>query len=201
MPEPTQPERPTINVEGELVALGPISRDLLPAYTRWWNDFTAMRTWDDPPGPVTLEARTAWFERVAAEADDPRFTVYERGTWRAVGLAVLNGIDFRHGTAELGLLIGEPDARNRGYGTEATRLILDFAFNALGLYSVMLRVYAYNLAGLRAYAKAGFHEFGRRRGSRVFAGRRWDEVYMECLADGFVSPSLDRVFAPDAPRT
>jgi RimJ/RimL family protein N-acetyltransferase len=117
-----------------------------------------------------------------------------------VGLAGLNGIDFRHGTAELSLLIGEPEARNRGYGTEATRLIADYAFNALGLYSVMLRVYAYNLAGLRAYAKAGFHEFGRRRDSRVFAGRRWDEVYMECLADGFASPGLDRVFAPDAPR-
>ena len=114
---------------------------------------------------------------------------------------MLNGVDFRHGTAEFGLLIGEPDARNRGYGTEATRLVADYAFNALGLHSVMLRVYAYNLAGLRAYAKAGFREFGRRRGSRVLAGQRWDEVYMECLATEFASPGLDRVFAADLPRT
>jgi diamine N-acetyltransferase len=201
MPEPTQHERPIVNVEGERVARGPIRRELLPAYTRWRNDFTGMRTFDDLPRPVPLEERTAWYERAVAATDVVRFTVYERATWRPVGLAVLNAVDFRHGTAEFGLLIGEPDARNRGYGTETTRLIADYAFNALGLFSVMLRVYAYNLAGLRAYAKAGFREFGRRRGSRVFAGQRWDEIYMECLADGFVSPGLDQVFVADLPRT
>ena len=73
-------------------------------------------------------------------------------------------------------------------------------FTALGLHNVMLRVYAYNLAGRRAYEKAGFREFGRRRGSRVFAGGRWDEVFMECLAGGFESPVLARVLAPDPER-
>jgi diamine N-acetyltransferase len=201
MPEPAQHEPPIINVEGERAALGPLRRDLLPAYTRWRNDFTAMRTWDDPPWPVTLEERTAWFDQAVAATDVARFTVYERATWRAVGMAGLYGIDFRHGTAEFGLMIGEPEARNRGYGTEATRLVADYAFNALGLHSVMLRVLSYNLAGLRAYAKAGFQEFGRWQGSWVFAGRRWDVVFMECRADGFASPGLDRVFVPDVPRT
>jgi diamine N-acetyltransferase len=201
MPEPAQHERPIVNVEGERVALGPLSRDLLPAYTRWRNDFTAMHTWDDPPWPVSLEERTAWFDRAFEATDTAHFTVYERATWRAVGMASLDGIDFRHGTAELGLLIGEPEARNRGNGTEATRLVADYAFHGLGLHSVMLRVLSYNLAGLPAYAKAGFREFGRWRDSWVFAGRRWDAVYLECRADGFASPGLDRVFVPDEPRT
>lgn len=151
---------------------------------------------------MALEERAAWFDRQAFEKTDlALFTVYERATWRAIGTASLDGIDFRHGTAEFGLMIGEPDARNRGYGTEATRLVADYAFTALGLHNVMLRVLSFNLAGLRAYAKAGFREFGRWRNSWVFAGQRWDVVYMECLADGFVSPGLDRVFVPDAPRT
>jgi diamine N-acetyltransferase len=197
---PEQSERPTVNVEGERVALGPLRRDLLPAYTRWRNDFTAMRTWDDPPWPVALEERERWYDRAFERSDLAHFTVYERATWRAIGMASLEGIDFRHGTAEFGLMIGEPDARNRGYGTEATRLVLDYAFAALGLHTVMLRALSFNPAGLRAYARAGFREFGRWRDNWVFAGRRWDTVFMECSADGFVSPGLDRVFAPDAPR-
>ena len=193
---------PVVNIVGELVALGPLDRELLPAYTRWRNDFLVTRTLNHPPGPVTAEEREAWYERVSSgdDASSVRFTVYERATWRAVGMTGLHDVDHQHGTAELGLMIGEGDARGRGYGTEATRLMLDYAFTVLGLYNVMLRVYAYNPAALRAYEKAGFREFGRRRQSRVFAGQRWDEVFMDCLASEFTSPVLARVLAADEPR-
>ena len=84
--------------------------------------------------------------------------------------------------------------------TETARLVLDYAFTILGLFNVMLHVYGYNQAALRTYLKAGFREFGRRTQSRVFAGQRWDEEYMECLASGFSSPVLGRVWIPDEPR-
>jgi diamine N-acetyltransferase len=194
-------DAPIINVAGERVALGPIRRDLLPVYLRWRNDFTAARTTDWVPGPTTLEQRSAWYERVVNDPTIVGFTVYERATRRPIGLANLHELDHLHGTAELGLLIGEQDARGKGHGPEATRLTLDYAFTALGLFSVMLRVYAYNLAGLRVYEKAGFREFGRRHGSRLFAGRRWDEIFMECFATELTGSVLDRIFAPDPPRS
>ncbi len=195
--------QPIVNIVGDRVALGPLRCDLLPTYTRWRNDFTVARTLNYPPGPFTAEEREAWYARAASNSDPTtvRFTIYERAAWRPIGIANLHDVDARHGTAELGLMIGESDARGRGLGTEATRLLLDYAFTALGLHNVMLRVYAYNLAGLRAYQKAGFREFGRRTESRAFAGRRWAEVYMECLASEFVSPVLGRVLTPDEPRT
>jgi RimJ/RimL family protein N-acetyltransferase len=200
--EPERWNRPIVNIVGVRVALGPLRRDLLPTYTRWRNDFSVARTLDYPPGPFTAEEREAWFNQAASSVNPAvvRFTLYESAIWQPIGLANLHDIDFQHGTAGFGLMIGEADARGRGLGTEATQLMLDYAFAALGLHNVMLRVYAYNPAGLRAYQKAGFREFGRRSASRVFAGRRWDEVYMECLASEFVSPVLDRVLAPDAPR-
>jgi diamine N-acetyltransferase len=97
-------------------------------------------------------------------------------------------------------MIGEADCRGKGYGTETTRLMLDYAFTALGLHNVMLTVFEYNLAGRRAYEKAGFREFGRRRQSRWMGGRLWDEVYMDCLASEFTSPLLGHIFVPDQPR-
>lgn len=193
-------EQPVVNIVGKLVALGPLRRDLLPLYLTWRNDFTVARTLEYEPAPVTLEARMAWYEKASVDIDSVRFTVYERSTCRAIGSAAWHHIDHRHGTAELGLIIGEADARGRGYGTEATRLMLDYAFTALGLYNVMLRVYAFNPAAIRAYEKAGFRECGRRRESRLHAGRRWDEISMECLASDFESPVLRSILEPDQPR-
>jgi len=95
------------------------------------------------------------------------FVIYDRATDRPIGTTALDGIAHRHGTAEFSIGIGDESFRGKGYGTEATRLMLDYAFGVLGLSNVMLIVYDYNRAGRRAYAKAGFREFGRRHGSRL----------------------------------
>jgi diamine N-acetyltransferase len=191
-----EPEQPVVNVVGERVALGPLRRDLLPAYQRWSNDLAAADRLGSLPRPVTLEGQTAWYDQ---EASRITFTIYERAAWRAIGGCSLNEVDHRQGTANLVILIGEADARGQGYGTEAVRLLLDVAFTALGLHSVMLGVYEFNRAGRRAYQKAGFRECGRRRQARVMGGRRWDEIFMDCLATEFTSPVLGRVFVPDEP--
>ncbi len=192
-------ERPIINIVGELVALGPHRRDLLPTYQRWINDFSALRTLSpSSPQPTTLEQQAAWYD-AHLTADEVRFTVYEQATWRPVGTTELFEIDHRNRSANWGVLIGEPDCRGKGYGTETARLMLDYAFTALGLHSVLLTCAAYNLAGQRAYAKAGFREIGHRRECRPLGDQLWDEVYMDCLATEFTSPALTRVLLPSAP--
>jgi RimJ/RimL family protein N-acetyltransferase len=193
-------QQPIMNVVGDLVALGPLRRDLLPTYQRWINDFGVLRTLGAiAPRPTTKEQEEIWYDGHFAPAE-VHFTIYARATWHPIGNASLRGIDHRNRTALFGILIGEADSRGKGYGTEATRLMLDYAFTALGLHSVMLTVAEFNLAGRRAYERAGFREFGRRRQCRWLAGRLWDDIYMDCLATEFSSPVLARVFAPDEPR-
>jgi len=193
-------ERPLAHVEGELVALGPLRRDLIPTYQRWVNNIETLRTLGLPPRPMTVEAETTWYESAVTSSVDIAFTIYERATGRPIGNTDLHGVDHRNRTATFGIVIGEPDARGKGYGTETTRLMLDYAFTALGLHNVMLTVFEFNPAGLRAYEKAGFREFGRRRQSRFMGGRLWDEVYMQCLAPDVASPVLARILTPDEPR-
>lgn len=188
-----------VNIVGERVALGPFRRDLIPAYQRWINDFTTMRTYGTPR-PVTAEQATAWYEKQTIKEERARFTVYELATWRPIGKTALYDIDFHHRSAEFGIIIGEPDCRGKGYGTEATLLTLDYAFTALTLHNVILTVAEFNQAGRRAYTKAGFREFGRRRQCWMMGGRLWDEIYMDCLATEFSSPVLGRVFVPDQPN-
>jgi len=192
-------ESPIINITGDKVALGPLRRDLLPLYERWINDFSTLLTLGLPPTAMTMEQETAWYDRAATSEQGMTFTIYERATGRPIGTTGLHDIDYRHRKAAFGIMIGEADCRGKGYGTETTRLILDYAFTALGLHNVMLTVFEYNLAGRRAYEKAGFREFGRRRQCRRMGGRLWDEVYMDCLATEFTSPLLGRIFVPDQP--
>lgn len=197
----TNKQAPIINITGETIALGPHRRELVPTYQRWINDFGTVRTLGLPPGPMTFEAETAWYDSVAASASDRLFTIYERETGRPVGNTGLHQLDVRNRSATFGLLIGEPDARGKGYGSEATRLVLDYAFTALGLHNVMLTVYAFNLAARRVYEKAGFRQIGSRRECRWMGGKFWDEVFMDCLASEFTSPVLGDIFVPDAPRS
>lgn len=192
-------ERPLVNIVGELVALGPLRRDLLPLYHRWINDFTTMRNLGVPPRAQTLEQETAWYEAQAKSETDRPFTIYEQATWRPIGTTGLHNVDHRHRRAGFGILIGESECRGKGYGTEATRLMLDYGFTALGLHNIMLTVFEFNLAGQRVYRKAGYREIGRRRQSLSMGGRWWDEIYMDCLASEFTSPVLAQVLAPDRP--
>jgi RimJ/RimL family protein N-acetyltransferase len=184
---------PVLNITGQLVALGPLRADLLPLYTRWRNDFTVQRTKDDPPQPVTEEQYRSIVEAAGSGAGQIWFTIYQLPALRPVGVAGLTNLEFRHRSAEYAVQIGEADARGIGLGTETTRLLLAFAFDEIGLNSVFLRVFAFNYAGRRAYARAGFREFGIRRQAWAMNGRLWDVVYMECLASEFDMNSDDRV--------
>ena len=191
---------PIVNITGERVALGPLTREHVPLLARWRNDFFVQRTFGSVPAPITIEAMTTRFEEWAKGDGAYWFIIYERETWRPIGHTDLFEVDWRSRTATFGVLLGEAEGRGKGYGTEVTRLMLDYAFTALGLHSVMLSTDAFNLAGQAAYRKAGFKEFGRRRQCSFLDGALHDIVYMDCLASEFTSPVLGKVFVPDTPR-
>jgi RimJ/RimL family protein N-acetyltransferase len=193
----SDPVAPIINIEGELVSLGPIRRELIPLYLRWINNFATTRMITLQARPMTLEEETAWFDK-ATNSGDYVFTIYERSSGRPIGNCDLFGVDFRNRRGEVGIMIGEPDARGRGYGTEAMRLLLDFAFTVLGLHSAMLRCHEFNHAARRCYEKVGFQESGRWRQSLWWGDRYWDQVYMDILASEFESPVLRSLLTADA---
>ena len=196
-----RPDPPILTLVGDKVALGPLRRDLLPLYQRWINDFEVTRTIGRPMLPMTLEAEEAWYAAASAGEREVTFTIYERATLRPMGNSGLMNIDHLRRTAEFGIMIGEKDCWGRGYGTETTRLVLDYGFNGLGLHNVMLRVYAHNRRAARAYERAGFRLIGRRRESWRIGDLVQDEIYMDCLATEFESPILRRLHEQGAGET
>jgi RimJ/RimL family protein N-acetyltransferase len=187
---------PILLLRGEKVGLGPIHADLIPLWTRWVNDLEVTRTLAIfGLGPMTQEAEQQFYERHAG-GGDVLFAVYELETLRPIGSTGIESIDHANGKATFGIMIGDKSCWNRGYGTEATRLTLDYAFNVLGLHNVMLTVYANNPRAIRAYEKAGFRLIGRRRGTRRVGDQRHDEIFMDALASEFDSPVVRRLVQP-----
>jgi RimJ/RimL family protein N-acetyltransferase len=195
-------ETPIANIVGDRVALGPLHRDHAPLFERWMNDFATQRLsgFPEPAEPWATERVTQFMDRLLTSPDRAWFAIYETESWRPIGHANLRGIDHRHRTAEFGITIGDPADRGKGYGTEATRLILDYAFTALGLHNVLLDTNEYNAAAVRAYEKAGFKEIGRRRQAYSMGGRLWDVIFMDCLASEFTSPVLSRILGGEERR-
>jgi len=150
---------------------------------------------------MTLEQMSDWYERHARAERAFWFTIYQLPDLIPIGIAGLHQIDVRNRTGTYAVMIGERPAHGKGYGTETTRLMLDYAFAALGLHNVLLRVDEYNLAAIRAYQKAGLCEVGRRRQSLWMGGKFWDEIYMDCLSTEFSPSVVASIFTSDEPRT
>jgi RimJ/RimL family protein N-acetyltransferase len=190
---------PPLTLVGDLVALGPAHKGILPLLWRWENDLELSVLTGDPVHPLSPEGIDSLYERYSKnEPGHASFAIYERATLRPIGTIGLPNINHAHRTAELGIGIGEHDCWGKGYGTEATRLILDFAFTVLGLHNVMLRVFSYNERAIRSYQKVGFKEMGRRRQAQRIGGQAYDVVYMDCLATDFAGSVL-RQFLPPNP--
>jgi diamine N-acetyltransferase len=186
----------SLSVTGEAIALGPLRDELIPLLARWLDPET-NRTMEISMLPWTTQRLQTWFDRAVVADDECWFVAYERAGLRPIGVTGLDHLDFRDRTGEYNLVVGEKDARGKGYGTEITRLVLDYAFTVLGLHNVWLRVYEYNPAAIRAYEKAGFVPIGRRHQCKLMGGKLWDVLMMECLSSTFESPVLGRIYRPD----
>ncbi len=173
-------------------AIGPHRRDLLATYQRWITSLDVNRTLRFPGYVMTLEQEAAWLDAVTASPTDVPFLVYRRADLLPIGSAGLTRIDHRNGTAEFGLMIGEPEAWNQGHGTEATRLVVDYGFHVLGLGAIHLEVYAGNPAAQRVYAKAGFRQAGVLRRARRVGQRVEDIVLMDCLPEEADPAGIER---------
>ncbi len=107
-----------------------------------------------------------------------------------IGSIGLHGIDWINRRAELGIVIGYEEYLDKGYGTEAIKLLLDFSFRQINLHRVRLRVHEYNQRGIQCYKNCGFKEEGRMRDEIFYQGKFWDMIFMGILEDEYISPGM-----------
>jgi RimJ/RimL family protein N-acetyltransferase len=122
-----------------------------------------------------------FFVARALGAEALSLAVHVRETNRLIGTCALSQLDSDNGSALYHITIGEKDTWGRGYGTEATRLLLDHAFETLSLHRIGLSVFSFNERAIRSYLSCGFVMEGRAREAIWRDGRWWDEITMSVL--------------------
>lgn len=168
--------------EGELVRLAAGNAETdTEAIARWSRDSEYLRLLDsDPARPFTLQDAREELNR-DAHSDAFHFVIRTRADDRLIGFVGIFAIRWTHGDGTIGIGLGEREYWGRGYGTEAMRLVVRFAFQELNLHRVSLSVFEYNTRARRSYEKVGFRFEGQERQVLLRDGRRYDEIYMGLL--------------------
>jgi RimJ/RimL family protein N-acetyltransferase len=155
----------------------------LPLFVLWFND-PEVRYWlsmSEAP-EFTLEGEQEWYEEMRA---DPWRVVWciETEDGQPIGNLALQAIDETHGRATFGISIGEKAYWGRGYGTEALRAVLRYAFQEMGLRRVVLEADEDNARAIRCYEKCGFQREGLLRAHRLRHGEPVNGVIMSVLRE------------------
>ncbi len=143
---------------GQWVYLTHIEREAyLPALQRWNYNVALIALADfDPAYPKTAEDTERWYEEVQKAENGHEFSIRTLADDKVIGSCGLFEISPKNRSAEFGIVIGEQANWGKGYGSDAAKITLRFAFEELGLNRVFLDVLATNQRAVRSYEKAGF---------------------------------------------
>ncbi len=176
-------------IYGERVRLRATERDDVKKFFVWVNDPDVTR-YLSLYLPMSAVDEENWFDAMTKRDQNEKTLVIEvrdGDGWKMIGNCCVFDIDPISRMGELGIMLGEKDEWNKGYGTETMILLLRHGFDTLNLNRVHLRVYAENRRAKRSYEKAGFVEEGRLRESVYKHGKYDDVIVMSVLRSEWVA--------------
>src|SRR5215218_8276710 len=170
--------KPTLT--GQRVTLRPVSADDAPGLMDMLADRDASRL-TGTHAEFDEETARRWYASRGEQDDRLDLAIVERATGQYAGEVVLNELD--RDNRSIGFRIGlRPGFTDRGLGSEATRLVVDYALDVLGLHRVALEVYASNPRARHVYERAGFVYEGTKRDALLWDGEWVDAIEMAVLS-------------------
>jgi RimJ/RimL family protein N-acetyltransferase len=181
-------------IYGERVRLRATERDDVKKFYDWVNDPDVTR-YLSLYLPMSTVDEENWFDAMTKRDQNEKTLVIEvrnGNEWKTIGNCGVFGIDYVSRFGELGIMLGEKDEWNKGYGTEVMLLLVRHCFDTLNFNRVYLRVYAENLRAKRSYEKSGFVEEGRLRESVYKQGKYDDVIIMSILRSEWIAGKKEK---------
>ncbi|MBN1776800.1 MAG: GNAT family N-acetyltransferase [Clostridiales bacterium] len=158
-------------------------------------DFEHIRKWVNDRKTTEYLSAIFWFPQTEADTTDflnramraapnaSYFVIADVKDQSYIGQMDIFEINWKIRKGIVGTVIGSDGARGKGYGTEALKLLEDYAFGVLGLERLELDVYASNARAIRCYEKAGFRHEGTRRHAAMVNGKYTDVRMMAVIKE------------------
>lgn len=160
---------------GKRVRLRKMSSEDASTYHEWRNDIEVMQ-FTNPSLDVFTYADTENFVKSITESNNSRsYIIEDIEANKPIGVTSLINIDYGNRNAECIIDIGDKNYWSKGFGKEAFRLLLDFAFNELNLHKVYLRVFSFNERAIKLYQKLGFYKEGELE-EQFYRNGAWQNV-------------------------
>jgi RimJ/RimL family protein N-acetyltransferase len=181
-------------LHGDLVRLTAENPEVMASnFSRWNQDAGWVRFLDTEPSRLLSEKKwKEWLEKGLEKSgsDELFFAIRDLVSDTLIGFIGLFDLYKAHGDALVAIALGERKSWGNGYGTDAMRVLLRYAFSELNLRRVGLIVFEYNPRAIRSYEKAGFTHEGRVRGAMQRDGKRWDFLYMSLLREEWLEQGI-----------
>jgi len=171
--------------EGKKIRLVVLEEHHLDDIVKGWNN-PEMRKFVGGFIPQTRTAESEWLQSALLQMKNRSFfyfVIEVLQTNRFIGTLSLNGVDWLSKSSGVGIAIHNPNDWNKGYGSEALELLIDFAWNHLNLRRLELSVFDFNPRAKHVYEKLGFNEWGTAHRKYFIDGEYRDTHYMELFRD------------------
>ncbi|MDA8647320.1 GNAT family N-acetyltransferase [Rhodobacteraceae bacterium] len=168
------------------IKLEPIDKVDINLLQKWQNDINIKYLTKGFRFPIQFKVVEDWLENLKKDNGSKRVVYGILVGNDAVGMASLHGIDYINSTAQFGIYVSEKKENNKGVGFSATSLLLDFAFNGMGLQRIELEVLCVNKNAIHLYKKIGFVEEGTKRSCYFIDGNYVDVKIMSILRSEFI---------------
>jgi RimJ/RimL family protein N-acetyltransferase len=174
--------------EGQLIRFAPPDADRdAEIVSKWTHDLDYLRLLSTdiakPLSPAQIKKQYEELDKDAEKHNSFNFALRLKENDRLIGFVRLYRIEWTHATGSLQIGIGDRNDRGKGYGTEALRMLLRYAFDELNLFRLAASTTEYNTGAIRFFERAGFVVEVRRRQAIQRDGKRWDAVMMGLLRD------------------
>ncbi|MGB1253365.1 MAG: GNAT family N-acetyltransferase [Candidatus Promineifilaceae bacterium] len=175
-------EKPILT--GTRINLRPITVDDAAGMFASLSDEESMRL-TGTQASFTFEQVEAFCQRISTADDRVDYAITLKDDPAYIGEVVLNDIDWDNRSANFRITLGSSAYFGKGYGSEATRLIIDFGFRQLKLHRIELEVYDFNPRAQHVYEKVGFKREGIRRDTLLWNGVYQSAIGMSILEDEY----------------
>lgn len=170
-------------IEGEKVVLRPITKaDASAEYLSWLNDDEVIKGLETVKKPYTMAMLEDYIDGVLKNPAAHMFMIFDKKTNKAIGTSKVHNINTAQGTCNLGMIIGDKSYWRGGYGSDALRTTIGYAFNTLGIRKICESVYSNNPAALLMDMKIGFVVEGVQKEQVLVDGKYIDKIIIALFA-------------------
>jgi len=177
-----EPMKRDLRIKGQQIYLRPITADDTKMAVRWRNKPVVVENFIYRK-EVSVKDHEEWLANKVFKGLVHQFIVCRNEDDTPLGSVYLQNFEEQHRRAESGIYLGEEQAYGKGIGTEAVKLMADYAFETLGLHKLTARVLSYNMASRRLHEKAGYVQEACLRDELFLDGQ-----YEDLILFGAVNP-------------